>query len=428
MTRIAVIGAGYVGLTTAAGMAHLGHDVVGADIDVERVAALERGEVPILEAGLGELLAESRDDGPGSLRFVVGASAAVTDAEVVFLCVPTPPSGDGSADLSAVHAVMDEIGTALLPGTVLVTKSTVPVGTTRALQDHLGRDDVSFVSNPEFLREGCAVEDFLHPERVVVGADDAAAGALVASLYEGTGSPVLITDPASSESIKYATNSFLAMKVTFVNSLAAFCELVDADVREVARGLGMDQRVGSRFLQPGPGFGGSCFPKDVQALLARSGQLGYDFPLLREVLRVNVEQFDRVAAKAERLAGGSVAQRRVAVWGLTFKANTDDRRESPALHVIERLVAAGADVVAYDPAVDAGTDVGEGVTVVEDPYAACDGAAVLVVLTEWEEFTRLDPVKIAEMLDGAAVVDGRNLLDHGALRAAGLQVEGIGTR
>ncbi|MCB1005398.1 MAG: UDP-glucose/GDP-mannose dehydrogenase family protein, partial [Acidimicrobiales bacterium] len=320
-SKVAVIGAGYVGLTTAACFAHLGHEVYCADIDAERIAMLERGEVPILEAGLEQLIAEGVR--AGRLHFVVGASAAARQSEFAYLSVPTPQGPDGRADLSYIEAAAREIGPVLPPEAVVINKSTVPVGSTRVVEQALGRSDVYVVSNPEFLREGSAVSDFLQPDRVVIGSEDQSAAIRVASLYVGVPAPLMVTDPASAETIKYASNAFLATKLSFVNAVAAVCEAVGADVNDVVLGMGYDKRIGHDFLKPGPGWGGSCFPKDVQALIRIAEDAGYDFELLRGVVDVNTEQFDRTAGKIEAAAGGSLDGRAVAVWGLTFKAGTD---------------------------------------------------------------------------------------------------------
>ncbi len=423
-SSIAIIGAGYVGLTTAACFAHLGHDVVCADVVPEKVDRLQRGEIPILEAGLDEIVREGLQS--GRLRFVLGAAGAVADAEFVYLCVPTPQGPDGSADLSYIEAAAREIAPHLAPESIVINKSTVPVGSTRLVEAALERSDVYVVSNPEFLREGSAVADFLQPDRVVIGSDDQSAAIRVASLYIGVPAPLMVTDPASAETIKYASNAFLATKLSFVNAVAALCEAVGADVNDVVLGMGYDKRIGHEFLKPGPGWGGSCFPKDSRALLYIAHTAGYHFDLLDGVITVNDEQFTRVAEKIEAMAGGSLAGRTIGVWGLTFKANTDDRRDSPSLEIIGRLLARGASVQAYDPTVDAPLDSHPDVTVVADPYAACAGADVLAVLTEWDEFKWLDLDKVAESMAQLRVVDGRNLLDRTALVRRGFAYEGIG--
>jgi UDPglucose 6-dehydrogenase len=432
VSRIAVIGTGYVGLTTGACFAHVGHDVVCADVDAAKVAQLQRGEVPILEAGLDNLVREGIDG--GRLSFVVGARNAVADCEFAYLCVPTPQGVDGSADLSYIQDAAREIGPVLPSEAVVVNKSTVPVGSTRVVERALGRSDVPVVSNPEFLREGSAIHDFLHPDRIVIGAEDQAAAVRVASLYLGITAPVIVTDPASAETIKYAANAFLATKVSFINAVAAVCEAVGADIKDVALGMGYDSRIGHEFLRPGPGWGGSCFPKDTRAMIRIAEDAGYDFNLLKGVVTVNDEQLSRIADKVVSAAGGSVDGRRIGVWGLTFKARTDDLRESPSLEVMSRLLEKGARIRAYDPAVAAGdprvTAGADGtpgaVEVVDDPYAAVEGAEVLVVLTEWDEFRWLDVDKMAELMAAKRVVDARNLLDRAALARRGFAYRGVG--
>ena len=450
---VAVIGVGYVGLPTAATLAHLGHRVTCGDADPAKVAMLQRGEVPIVEEHLEELVREGQ--AAGNLSFVQGATAAVEDAEFVFLCVPTPQGDDGSADLSFVQAVAAEISPHLAPGTIIVNKSTVPVGSTLVVERVLGRTDVQVVSNPEFLREGTAVPDSLHPERIVVGADDQGAAARVGELFAGTRAPLLITDAATAETIKYASNAFLATKLSFVNAVASLCEAVGADVRDVILGLGYDKRIGFEYLKPGPGWGGSCLPKDTRALVHIAEQAGYDFSFLKGAIATNDEQFDRVVAKvhaavAPTLHGGGegppsgagdFAGAVVAVWGLTFKAGTDDLRNSPAVEIALRLAGEGAEVRAYDPTVAVpdgdgsvlvpGLDDPDGpgsLRAYPDAYTACQGASVVVVLTEWDEFRWVDFAKVRDVLAAPVFVDARNLLDPAQVRRLGFSYVGIGRR
>jgi UDPglucose 6-dehydrogenase len=421
MGRIAVVGTGYVGLTTGACFAHLGHDVVCADVVPEKIERLTRGEIPIVEAGLGNLVADGLRS--GRLQFVLGAANAVAGAEFVYLCVPTPEALDGAADLTYLEAAATEIRDLLTEGSVVVNKSTVPVGSTKVVERVLRRPDVAVVSNPEFLREGTAVHDFLHPDRIVVGSDDQSAAIRVAALYLGVPAPLIVTDPATAELIKYAANAFLATKLSFINAIAALSEHVGADVADVVVGIGSDKRIGQEFLKPGPGWGGSCFPKDTKALVRIAEDAGYDFSLLRGVIAVNEEQHERVVAKIREAVGGSLAGARVAVWGLTFKGRTDDLRESPSLAIIRRLVADGADVVGFDPTVTQALD---GVGFAADPYGACDGAEVLAVLTDWDEFRWLDMAKVADAMTGTTIVDARNLLDRNEVRRLGFRYVGIG--
>lgn len=430
--RVAVVGAGYVGLTSAVCLAHLGHDVRCADIDADRVARLTKGEAPIHEAGLPDLLASGLAS--GRLRFVVGASEAAAGADVVFLCVQTPQGADGAADLTFVEQVARDIAPVLGPEAVVVNKSTVPVGTTRLVERVLSEagvvhDGVAVASNPEFLREGQAIHDFLNPDRIVIGCDRPEAAGVLTELYSGLRAPVLVTDPASAEMIKYAANAFLATKVSFINAIANLCEAVDADVREVALGMGYDARIGFQFLKAGPGYGGSCFPKDVAALLHTSRAAGYPFELLAGVEDVNRAQRERIVDKIRRAVGGVLSGATVAVWGLTFKADTDDLRESPALAICERLLAEGARVRAFDPA--AGEQAAErvpGVEICADAYAAAEGAGVIALLTEWDEFRWLDYERIATLVEHPAIVDARNLLDPPAMRRLGFAYAAVGRR
>lgn len=419
MAGIAVIGTGYVGLTTGACLAHLGHDVVCADIDADKVQRLRAGDVPIHEAGLTELVAQGLES--GRLSFVADGAEAVGAAEFVYLCVPTPQTVGGSVDLDYLKAAAAEICAHVRRGAVVVNKSTVPVGSTLLVEQAMGRPDVEVVSNPEFLREGSAVADFLNPDRLVIGADDPAAAARVAALH-GAGVPLIITDPASAETAKYAANAFLATKLSFVNTIAALCEAVGADVDDVLAAMGCDERIGSGYLSPGPGWGGSCLPKDAAAIISMAQDAGYDFSLMRGVLEANVEQFRRVVGKVASVV--TLQRATVGLLGLAFKAGTDDTRNSPALKLAELLLAHGARVQAYDPAVTA-VDV-DGIDVVDDPYAAAEAADVLVVATEWDEFRLLDLDKVAESMAARHVVDARNIMDREALLSRGFSYQGIG--
>jgi UDPglucose 6-dehydrogenase len=422
--RIAVVGTGYVGLTTGACLAHLGHDVTCIDIDQSKVDLLEAGGIPISEAGLGELVAEGR--GAGRLRFTSDVPEGVREREFILLCVPTPQSADGSADLRFIEAAARSISPYVIPNAIVINKSTVPVGSTGIVAEALGRDDVHVVSNPEFLREGSAVSDFLNPERVVIGADDPAVAIRVAALHLRLAAPLLVTDPASAELTKYASNAFLALKISYINAIAAVAESVGADIGDIVTGLGLDRRIGANFLQPGPGWGGSCLPKDTSALIRIAADAGYDFTLLKDVVAVNRQQFERVVDKTRQLVGGQLEGRTVAVWGLTFKAGTDDLRDSPSIEIIRQLLADGVKVRAFDPEVAAGAPVIESLEVVDDPYACCDGADALLVLTEWPEFGRFDLDRVASALMYRNVVDTRNVLDRTALQRRGFSYRGIG--
>lgn len=423
--RVGVIGTGYVGLSTGVCMAHLGHDVVCVDLDEAKIATLQRGKSPIVEHRMDELLFEGIES--GRLRFTTDSAAAVADRDVVFLCVQTPQGEDGSADMRHVHAALAGLEPHLKPGAVVVNKSTVPVGSARSMTASLTRDDIRIASNPEFLREGSAIDDFLSPDRVVVGCDDVIAAEKVAALYAPLAATTVITGPETSEMIKYAANAFLATKLSFTNAVATLCELVGADMRDVSRGIGLDRRIGADFLKPGPGWGGSCFPKDSRALVHIADEVGYDFDLMRSVIESNEQQFDRTAEKVVKAAGGSLQGVVVAVWGLTFKANTDDLRDSPSLAIVRRLQAQGAVIRAYDPTVS-GPRPGlpDGIECCENSIEACRGAAVLAVLTEWEVFGRVPAADVAAVMSGREVVDGRNMLDRDAWTRHGFHHVGIG--
>ncbi len=426
MSNVAVIGAGYVGLTTAACLAHIGHNVTCADIDEDKISQLNDGEIPIHEARLPELIEEGLSN--QLLKFVVGSQSAITTSDFVFLCLPTPQGEDGRADIGAVLEVVEEIRQLVPPQTIIINKSTVPIGTNASIETAIQREreDVSVVSNPEFLREGVAVTDFLQPDRIVIGATSSEAGERVAALYDPIDAPIIAVDPASAETIKYATNSFLATKVSFVNGLAAVCEAVGADIESVTRGLGTDQRIGSRFLQPGPGWGGSCFPKDMQALVRIAADAGYEFDLLRAVIEANDQQFDRIVHKAELLLGEDLSGKNLTLLGLTFKAHTDDLRNSPALEVAKRLAAKGANLTAYDPMVNSQTGISDNIRLAANIEQAMDGSAVALILTEWPEFTRANWAKLIDLMHTPCLVDARNVLDRRSMIELGYRYDDLG--
>jgi len=417
---IGVIGTGWVGLVTAACFAELGHRVVARDIVPEKVAALERGEVPIHEPNLSELIKRNRE----RLEFTTEIEPVLEEARLIFVCVQTPPTHSGDADLTAVMRAVEEIGSG--GRRALVMKSTVPVGTGRRIRD-LAKG-FAYVSCPEFLREGTAVKDFLEPDRVVIGAEpgDEWAADAVAAAYEAVGAPIVRTDLSSAEMIKLASNAFLATKISFINEIANVSEEVGADVTEVARGMGMDDRIGPRFLQAGIGYGGSCFPKDVSALKILAGNSGYHFQLLNSVIEVNELQKRRVLAKLTKHLD-SLSGKRVALLGLAFKVDTDDMREASSLVLASRLQGEGATVVAYDPvAEDRAKELLSDVEMSKSPLDAIDGADAAVLVTEWPEFAELDWAEVAKRMNTPLLVDGRNFLDAEAVRGAGLTYEGIG--
>jgi UDPglucose 6-dehydrogenase len=419
---IAVIGTGYVGLVTAAGFAELGNEVFCVDVDAGKIERLQRGEIPIYEPGLAESVARNRE----RLHFSTELAPALEHARLLFVAVGTPPTYSGDADLSAVYAVV-----AAMPASdrhALVMKSTVPVGTGASIKREFARQGKQFayVSCPEFLKEGSALADFLEPDRVVVGDDGDWAGDAVVDLYAPLNAPLVRTDVASAEMVKLAANAFLATKISFINEIANVCEETGADVLEVAKGMGLDRRIGSHFLRPGIGFGGSCFPKDVSALKQLAGNSGYHFQLLTSVIEVNELQKRRVIGKLQKHLG-SLVGKRVALLGLAFKANTDDMREASSLVLAARLQADGATVAAYDPiAEEEARRLMPGVDLVGSALEALDGADAAILVTEWPEFAELDWAAVKERMAGALIVDGRNFADREAVVAAGFTYEGIG--
>ena len=426
MATIAVIGTGYVGLTAGACLASMGHTVTCVDIDEAKINQLRQGGLPIVEQGLEELLHEGL--ATGRLAFTVDLAAAVADCAFVFLCLPTPSRADGSADISYVVEAAREMGGMLPPGAIVVNKSTLPIGSTLRVAAALQRSDVHVVSNPEFLREGTAVEDFFHPDRIVIGCIDREAGQKVAALYGEITARVIITDPASAEMIKYASNAFLATKISFINAVAAICEQVGADVQDVAAGMGADPRIGAQFLAAGPGWGGSCFPKDAQAFVTIAADAGNDFHLLKSAIQTNEEQIDRVVAKVAAAVGGGLAGATIAVWGLTFKAGTDDLRHSPALKVCARLHEAGvARIQVFDPTVTvARAGIPPYLHIASGALEATRAADVLLVLTEWSEFREVEPGTVHAQMRQASVIDTRNHLDRELWRRSGAIYQGAG--
>lgn len=431
--NICMIGAGYVGLVSAACFSDFGWDVACIDKAPERVAALKRGEMPIYEPRLEDLVA--RNVQAGRLSFSTDLGTAVAAADLVFLAVGTPTRrGDGHADLSFVHAAVDEIAPHLNGFTVIATKSTVPVGTSREIEARLrkARPDADFAvcSNPEFLREGSAIQDFTHPDRVLVGCDEKRARRLMERLYKPLAlrnAPVVFVSRESAELAKYAANAFLAMKISFINEVADLCEEVGADVQQVADAIGRDRRIGDKFLHPGPGYGGSCFPKDVQALMRTAREARAPLSLVEQVHRVNEERKIAMTSRIERAADGSVRDKVVAVLGVTFKPNTDDMREAPSLVVVPMLQARGADVRVYDPQGKRhGEELLPGVTWCKNALDAASGADVAVVLTEWNEFRAIDLAELRSVMRGDVLVDLRNILPVADVVDAGLRYHSIG--
>jgi UDPglucose 6-dehydrogenase len=424
--RIGVVGAGYVGLTSAVCLAERGHATVCVDVDAQRVRTLTAGEAPIDEPGLPQLLASTLRD--GTLRFS-GRFEDLAECEVVFVCVPTPSRPDGSADITAVDAAVGQLNRTLHPGAVVVMKSTVPVGTTRMVIDRLHGTGISAVSNPEFLRESHAIYDFRHPDRILIGAADDRAADVLQTVYGVGDTEVLRMSPESAELAKYASNAFLAVKISYANSLAQLCSRVGADVADVARCMGADVRIGKHFLQPGPGWGGSCLPKDTAALLDTGRRNGVELAEVASARDTNLGQADRIVAALSQSMAGPLATARIAAFGLTFKAGTCDVRDSPALFISDRLASLGAQVSGYDPRlamIDQDTLRRSSIAAVDDAYLAAKAADAIVVFTEWPEFSDLDWVRIAGQAPDAVVLDTRNLLDPTEIRHAGLRYLGNG--
>ena len=432
--RVAMIGTGYVGLVSGACFADFGHEVTCVDKDAGKIATLMQGEVPIYEPGLPDLVAANTR--AGRLTFSSDLPAAVTDADAVFIAVGTPSRrGDGHADLSFVYEAAREIAAALGGFTVVITKSTVPVGTgdevERIIRETRPQAEVAVVSNPEFLREGAAIQDFKHPDRIVVGSEDARAREVMAELYRPlylNRSPILFTDRRTAELIKYAANAFLATKITFINEIADLAEKVGADVQEVARGIGLDNRIGSKFLHAGPGFGGSCFPKDTLALMRIAQDFGAPSRLVEAVVAVNDARKAGMPMRIIAACGGSVRGKTIAVLGLTFKPETDDMRDSPSVPIISRLIGDGATVRAFDPE---GMDqavalLPASVVYCQSALEAASGADALVLVTEWNEFRALAPERLAAAMRGRVVVDLRNVYDPAAMRSTGFHYQCVG--
>lgn len=432
--NIAVVGTGYVGLVTGTCLAETGNTVICVDIDAAKVERMRNGEVPIYEPHLDVIF--ERNIKQGRLSFTTDLKSAIDHAKVIFLALPTPPGEDGSADLSYVLGVADQLGKLMTAYKVIVDKSTVPVGTSEKVHAAVAKHatvDFDVVSNPEFLREGFAVDDFLKPDRVVVGTSSEKAQHIMEELYRPyvrQGNPIIFMDERSAELTKYAANAFLATKITFMNEIANLCERLDADVDKVRIGIGTDTRIGKRFLFPGIGYGGSCFPKDVQALARSAAEVGYDFSLLTSVMRVNEIQKTVIIPKMLDFYGGELAGKHFAVWGLAFKPDTDDIREAPALYVIDKLLAAGATITAFDPEAMSNVKklLGDKISFSENPYEALMDADALVIATEWSLFRSPDFEKISASLKEKVIFDGRNLYDLPVMQELGFYYNSIGRR
>lgn len=430
--KIAVVGTGYVGLVTGTCFAETGNDVTCVDIDKNKVDKLTNGQITIYEPGLEKLfLRNLREE---RLRFTTSLEEGIKDASIIFLALPTPPGEDGSADLKYILGVSDHLGKILTDYKVIIDKSTVPVGTAEKVRTAIAahfKGDFDVVSNPEFLREGVAVDDFMKPDRVVVGTTSERAKKLMGDLYNPfvrQGNPIIFMDERSAELTKYAANSFLATKITFMNEIALLCEKLGADVDMVRKGIGSDERIGKRFLFPGIGYGGSCFPKDVQALVKSSIDVNYEFKILNAVMEINEKQKLHLIPKIKKYFNNNLKGKKFALWGLAFKPNTDDIREAPALYIIDALLAEGASVSAFDPEAMPNVKqvVGDKITYTENQYDCLQGADALIIATEWNEFRTPNFLKIVTSLKNKVIFDGRNLFDISAIKELGFYYESIG--
>jgi UDPglucose 6-dehydrogenase len=434
MKKIAVVGTGYVGLVTGTCFAETGNHVICVDIDENKVERMRNGEVPIYEPHLDVLF--ERNIKSDRLTFTTSLEVGIADAEIIFLALPTPPGEDGSADLSYILGVAEQLGKLMNDYKVIVDKSTVPVGTAEKVREMIAKNarvQFDVVSNPEFLREGFAVDDFMKPDRVVIGSSSIRARKVMEQLYKPfvrQGNPVLFMDEKSAELTKYAANAFLATKITFMNEIANFCELVGADVDKVRIGIGSDDRIGKRFLFPGIGYGGSCFPKDVQALVKSGKENNYDFQILNAVMQVNEDQKTVLMPKIRNYFRGDLNGKKIALWGLAFKPDTDDIREAPALYMIDALKKEGAEVVAYDPEAMKNVQrlIGDKIQYAESEYAALLHADALLICTEWGVFRNPDFDKMKEMMNDSVIFDGRNLFDLDEMNERGFYYNSIGRK
>ncbi|MBV6712830.1 UDP-glucose dehydrogenase family protein [Paenibacillus chitinolyticus] len=430
MERIAVIGTGYVGLVTGCCYAEIGHEVICVDIDPDKVRRLSLGEIPIYEPGLRELAASNQ--AAGRLSFTTDLARAVQNSSILFIAVGTPTLENGEVDMEQVRGAVETLAQQMDDYKIIVMKSTVPVGTSRRIRQWMEEGQqrpvpFSVVSNPEFLREGTAIHDTFHPDRVVIGSDDADAALRVEKLQAAFGGEVVRTDPESAELIKYASNAFLAAKISFINEMANVCEKVGADVSLVARGMGLDNRIGPKFLQAGIGYGGSCFPKDTRAQLKIAQNADYDFRILRAVIEVNTLQRERFVEKVTAALGGNVTGRSITVWGLAFKPNTDDLRDAPALDIIRSLQERGAVVTAYDPAAASKASVLlPGVRCLTDPYEAAENAEAVVIATDWEDLRRIDFDRLRSLVREPLIIDGRNMFAPDEMAEKGFTYVSVG--
>lgn len=424
VATIAVIGTGYVGLSCGACLSALGHRVTCIDTDSTKIERLNRGEIPIYEDGLEDLVKHGVEE--GQLLFTTNLRKGIKDAEVIFLCLPTPQREDGSADLSFLVTAVTQLASYVDDESIVVIKSTVPMGTHSRVEELLIGRRIHVATNPEFVREGSAVKDFFNPDRIVIGARTSAIAEKIERVFDGINSTILVTDPESAETIKNASNSFLAMKLSYINAMAIICELYGADILDVSRGMGLDTRIGSNFLQAGPGWGGSCLPKDINSLVFTAKAKGYSFSMLQEAITINENMQTYIVKKTEELVGGNLRGSKVAVWGLTFKANTDDLRDSPAIRIVSQLLAEGACVACFDPMVRTNQSSINGAIIHDSIKMSVENCDLVLVLTEWNQFREIDPESIGQVMAKKNVFDCRNLLDGKKWEKAGFRFKALG--
>ena len=424
VANIAVVGTGYVGLSCGACLSALGHRVTCIDIDSAKIEQLNHGEIPIYEEGLEDLVKRCSEE--GRLQFTTNLQKGLEDAEVIFLCLPTPQREDGSADLSFLLTAVTQLASYVADESIVVIKSTVPMGTHSRVEELFVGRKIHLATSPEFVREGSAIKDFFNPDRIIIGTRTTAIAERLERVFDGIKSTILVTDPESAETIKNASNSFLAMKLSYINAMAIICELYGADILDVSRGIGLDSRIGSNFLQAGPGWGGSCLPKDANSLAFTANAKGYSFSMLQEAIAINEHMQTHIVKKTEELVGGNLRGSKVAVWGLTFKANTDDLRDSPAIRIVSQLLHEGASVACFDPMVRGIQKSINGASVHDSIEKSVENSDLILVLTEWSQFREFDPELIGQAMAKRNVFDCRNLLDKEKWEKAGFRFKALG--
>ena len=424
VANIAVVGTGYVGLSCGACLSALGHRVTCIDIDSAKIEQLNHGEIPIYEEGLEDLVKRCSEE--GRLQFTTNLQKGLEDAEVIFLCLPTPQREDGSADLSFLLTAVTQLASYVADESIVVIKSTVPMGTHSRVEELFVGRKIHVATSPEFVREGSAIKDFFNPDRIIIGTRTTTIAERLERIFDGIKSTILVTDPESAETIKNASNSFLAMKLSYINAMAIICELYGADILDVSRGIGLDSRIGSNFLQAGPGWGGSCLPKDANSLAFTANAKGYSFSMLQEAIAINEHMQTHIVKKTEELVGGNLCGSKVAVWGLTFKANTDDLRDSPAIRIVSQLLLEGVSVACFDPMVRGSQKSINGASIHDSIEKSVENSDLILVLTEWSQFGEFDPELISQAMAKRNVFDCRNLLDKEKWEKAGFRFKALG--